>query len=307
MTSKKIAVFLLFLSCIVFPSCNQNTASNSKTEKTVKAESTVEIEKEQRAQHPYGGWYCPDNVLGFPAVNIQELDKVPVVSGRLPTQEETRNGTSLMYFDPTKVQNAKPLNIALPKLARYYSEYTEKNELVIIIQAVVVGNDTIAGFRYLNGGNGTDWFREVNFVSDEEINKLEATSFISQNVKLNTTKGRIWAAITSPNYAKSLSTIFEKGNSIESDWKQDAKNDFKYQPNKIVNNGVITAIWKDTYIQIDYDLDGYHHVEKILLLDNEENDSIDLHIVSGPYGEDFEAQKTVWNNWLQKVKKLSEG
>jgi len=300
---KTFSIAACFLT-LLFTSCHQNTDANSKIESIAKEQQTQKPKK--RVQHPYGGWSCPDNILGFPAVNLQELNKVPVVKGRLPTKEETQNGTSLMYFDTTKVPNAKPLDIPLPKLARYYSEYTKKNELVIVIQAVIAENDTVVGFRYLNGGNGSDWFRQVNFISNEELAKLGATPFVSQSLEINAPDRKIWEVITSPIYAKKLGVIFEKGAHIKSDWKQDAKVHLKYEPNKIIHTGIITALWQNSYLQIDYNLDGYHYAEKILILENKDNDNIDLHIVSGPYGEDFEAQKVVWNNWLQKVKELSE-
>jgi len=109
----------------------------------------------------------------------------------LPTKEETRNGTSLMYFDTTKTPSARPLDMTVPRLARYYSEYTKKNELVIVIQAVEVEKDTVVGFRYLNGGNGSAWFGEVNFVSDNEIDNLGATPFVSFNSELDAPKEKV--------------------------------------------------------------------------------------------------------------------
>ena len=57
-----------------------------------------------------------------------------------------------MYFDTTKIPSARPFDMKMPKLARYYSEYTKKNELVVVIQVVVAATDTVVGFRYLNGG-----------------------------------------------------------------------------------------------------------------------------------------------------------
>ncbi len=37
-------------------------------------------------------WYCPDAVKVFPPINIKSWAKTPVVTGRLPTWEETENG-----------------------------------------------------------------------------------------------------------------------------------------------------------------------------------------------------------------------
>jgi hypothetical protein len=244
--------------------------------------------------------------MGFPAVNLLDLDKIPVVLDRLPTKEETRNGKSLMYFDTSLIPTAKPLNLELPRLARYYSEYTKKNELVVVIQAVIAETDTVVGFRYLNGGNGSAWFKEVYFLSEDEKNELGSTPFVSEQLEIKATKSKIWDVITSPKHAKILGSVFDKGAFVQSDWKKNSEVHFVYEPDSIVSTGIITASWEDLYIQIDYNFDGYHYAEKFLLLENEENNSINFHLTAGPYGEDYKAQISVWKNWLKKVKEISE-
>ena len=82
---------------------------------------------------------------------------------------------------------------------------------------------------------------------------------------------------------------------------------FKYEPDRLVSTGFITALWENMYIQVDYNFDGYHYCEKFLILENKESNTRQLYVVAGPYGEDIEAQKEVWQNWLQKVSELSEG
>jgi hypothetical protein len=301
------------INLIFFTSCRQNEVPIKKEATT--AEQEQSRESKFKTIHPYGGWSCPDNLRVFPAVDIQKLDEVPVVMGRLPTKEETQNGTSLMFFDTTLIPAARPLDMTLPKLARYYSTYTKKNELIIVIQAVVVEQDTVVGFRYVNGGNGSAWFGEVNFISDEEIDELGNTPFVSFDSEIKASPEKIWEVITSPTNAKTLGEVFDKNAFVESDWKMDSEVHFKYEPDSIVNTGIVTASWENLYIQVDYNFDGYHYVEKFLILKNnqyrllEDNNTpkTQLQIVSGPYGEDFEAQKVVWNNWLQKVKELSEG
>lgn len=294
------AVFILLL-CIT--SCAQNMEQKSKTDES-KKQLDQPINKQK--PHPFGGWYCPDNLLGFPPVNAKELATVPVVNGRLPTKKETRNGTSLMYFDTTEFPDAKALNINLPQLARYYSENTHKNELVIIIQAVTVQNDTIVGFRYLNGGNGSSWMHEVTFLSDTEVEELGATPFVSGQINIHASPEKIWEVITNPKYAKILGEIFDENAFVESEWKENSKVYFKYEPNTIVSTGNITNLWENTYIQIDYNFNGYHYAEKFLLQVNEENNSVDFRIACGPYTQDFEAQQLVWKNWLKQVKEISE-
>jgi hypothetical protein len=67
---------------------------------TLTSFSQEDSESKVKDTHRYGGWYCPDNLNGFPAVDIQDWDAVPVINDRLPTREEAQNGTSLMYIDP---------------------------------------------------------------------------------------------------------------------------------------------------------------------------------------------------------------
>lgn len=301
---------VIFLAVSLLSACNSPTESKVNVEPAVETEANFEGEKPLKAkskkQHPFGGWSCPDNLRGFPPVNIQDLEKIKVVEGRLPTKEETENGTSLLYFDPFEHSTARPLDISLPQLARCYSEYTKKNELVVIIQAVEVENDTIVGFRYLNGGNGSAYFNEVVLMKQGEIEKLGSTPFVSKNIEIKAPKAKIWEVITNPEYAKTLGEIFDKNAYMESDWENGSKVYFKYGPDNIAATGIITASWKDLYIQVDYNFEGYHYAEKFLILNNDNEGASQFHIACGPYGEDFEAQKVVWDNWLQKVKELSE-
>lgn len=257
--------------------------------------------------HEYGGWSCPDNVIGFPAIDVQEYKNIPIVNGRLPTKEETQNGTSLMYFDLKKYPTAKPLDMQMPRMARYYSKYTNKNELVIVIQAIAVDQDTVAGFRYLNGGNGSAWIEDVDFITDEEVEEIGNTPFVSLDIKTKANNEQIWEVITSPKYAKTLGQMFDKDSYVESDWQLNSEVNFKNGKDEILSTGIVTASWQDLYLQVDYDFAGYHYAEKFLILKNQETEEFTLHLVAGPYSEGYEEQKVVWANWLNKVKDLSEG
>jgi hypothetical protein len=296
---------LLLSFTYLLTSCDLNETPCNEVETTTQVEGCQT--SKHRAAHSYGGWSCPDNLRGFPAVDLSELNKVPVVNGRLPTKEETRTGTSLMFFDTTKILGARPLDMTMPRLVRYYSVYTKKNELVIVIQAVVVEQDTVVGFRYLNGGNGSAWFDEVNFITDAEIEKLGSTPFVSLNAEINASKETIWRIITSRTYASSLGAMFAKNGLINSDWKENSNVHFKHGPDGNIATGTITAFWENMYVQIDYNNDGNHYAQKFLLLENEDKKGTQLHLVSGPYDGNYETQKTAWTNWLQKVKELSEG
>lgn len=311
MPARNVFLIALLIPFLFLISCDKKIV----VEKPVKTDFLIEepIKAQYSSIHQYGGWSCPDNLFGFPPVDLKEWDQIPVVNDRLPSREETRNGTSLMYFDTTKIPDARPLDMTMPRLARFYSDYTKKNELVIVIQAVVAGPDTVVGFRYLNGGNGSAWFGEVTFLSEAEKEELGATPFVNQNISIYASRQRIWEVITSPDYAMELGAMFDKGAYIESAWHLDAEVHFKYEPDQLVSTGIITAFWNPVYIQIDYNFEGYHYVEKFLLLENKNDlskphltNSTQLRVAAGPYAEDYEAQQIVWDNWLQKVKELSE-
>jgi hypothetical protein len=81
---------------------------------------------------------------------------------------------------------------------------------------------------------------------------------------------------------------------------------FKQESDSILNKGLITALWEDMYIQVDFDFENHHYVQKFLLLDNEETKTTQLQIVTGPYSEDLSGQKIAWEKWMEKVKELSE-
>ena len=102
---------------------------------------------------------------------------------------------AIMYFDPAEYPTAKPLDMIMPRLANYYSNITKQNELVIVIQAVAIDKDTVVGFRYLNGGNGTSWFNEVSFLSPDEIDELGSTPFVFLEAEISASKEKVWAII----------------------------------------------------------------------------------------------------------------
>jgi len=296
---------ILPLLCLVtFMSCleNNKTIENNKVEKSIEKVITA-----KQKPHNYGGWYCPDNLNGFPAVNIRNWKNVNVVNGRLPSKEETQNGTSLIFVDQKKYPNAKPLDMKMPKLGRYYNENSKKEELIIVIQAVKIAEDSVVGFRYLNGGNGSARLNEVRFLLDAEIESLSPTRFVMQSVQIDAPQNKIWEVLTNPQYYEVLEVIFDKDHTPIPSWNDSSKVNFRY-----LNGGVITSefaanLYGNHYIQIDSELGDSQYVAKFLLLDNEQSKSTELKIVCGPYSnDDFETQKDILNSWALKVKELSE-
>ena len=256
--------------------------------------------------HKYGGWYCPDNLNGFPAVDINNWEDVPVINGRMPTQDETQTEASLIFIDQEKYPNAKPLDLKMPQLARFYNNHSRKEEIVIVIQAINVSNDSVVGFRYLNGGNGSARFNEVNFLSDNEIDQISSSRFVSFMVKINATQDVIWEILTKSDYIATLQPIFDLENKLPAGWNNESKVNFKYQNAGVVTSEFAANMYGNQYIQIDCKLDNEHYVEKFLLLEDQQTHVTDFQIVCGPYRDDFERQKFILNNWAQKVKELSE-
>jgi hypothetical protein len=119
-------------------------------------------------QDRHNWWHCPDN-MDFPPLSIKYWDKAPALNRRLPEFEETQDGTSLIYYDPGIYPDAKSYNMTLPKLASFFNPYTEKLDTVIVIQIVQTDLDTVVGYRYLTGGNGTYNFRDFHFLTDAEV------------------------------------------------------------------------------------------------------------------------------------------
>lgn len=288
----------LFISC----ASEEDNVQNDLPETVVAGDS---VKKEE--PHPYGGWYCPDNLRGFPPVNIADWKNVPVVNGRLATLEETRNGSSLIHVDTEKYPNAKPLDMTMPKLARYFNHSSGKDEIVIVIQALNVQNDSIVGFRYLNGGNGSAWLKEVRFLSEEEIAKIPSSRFVAFTQNIQAFPAEIYEVLTSPKYSQALQDVFDKGHSLPADWKKSSKLNFIYP-----QRGKVTAefggdVFGSRYIQIDSEEGENQYVEKVFLLETQPLKSTDMQVVFGPYGGDFEVQKALITRWAQKVKELSEG
>jgi len=133
---------------------------------------------------------------------------------------------------------------------------------------------------------------------------MEESKIVSIGVEINATPSKVWDIITNKQYAKELGKEFDAGAFVESDWKLGSKVHFKYEPDRLISTGIIGKLIENELIQIDYDFPGMDYVEKYSI---EKGDSTcTLSVYAGAYTSDFEAQKVVWNNWLHKVKELSE-
>ena len=181
---KILTLSLMTLGLLTLMSCRQSAEQKHKmdsiaTDRKQRIERAVAAQdsfNKERGQTSNSGWFCPDNISMFPPVEIKSWNKVPVVNGRLPTFEETQNGTSLIYYDINKTPDAKAYDTTLPKLASFFCPATKKEETVIVIQIVQTKKDTVVGYRFLTGGNGTHDFRDFHFLTDSEIKKVTGST-----------------------------------------------------------------------------------------------------------------------------------
>ena len=234
---KETIRLIVITGILVLSACDQNEEKVEKQD--AQPENTVTVVNNHDEPHPYGGWYCPDNFGGFPPVDIQDLKSIPVITDRLPTQEETGKGWSLIFVDTTKYPDAKPLKMDLPRLARTFTQHNGMNELIIVIQAVIIGSDTIVGYRFPNGGNGSARIGEVTFLSEYETQQLGSKPIVYDHLEINASTTEIWKAITSTRYAKDLGVKFDQQDFFESEWTDNSRANLEY----FSENERATLVW----------------------------------------------------------------
>lgn len=133
---------------------------------------------------------------------------------------------------------------------------------------------------------------------------MEDSKIVSISIDIVATASQVWHIITDKSYAKILGKVFDKNAFVESDWKLGSKVHFKYEPDRLVSTGIVGKLIENELIQIDYDFPGMDYVEKYSIEKAESN--CILSVYAGPYDSHFKEQKVVWNNWLSKVKELTE-
>lgn len=255
--------------------------------------------------HRYGGWYCPDN-FGFVPVDIQKLDEIPAIANRLPTQQELHDNMSLINVDTEKYPDARALEMELPRVARIYSEQKGMDELIIIIQAIVVQEDTVVGYRFPNGGNGSAWLSDVTFLSDDEVAGMGAQPFFYAKSVLKASTADIWRAITKTNYFKQLGKKFNQQAFFSAEWNSASEAILNLDTDGEKATGYVGMVYGNYYLQIDYDRAGFHYSEKMLMIENHQDQTTEFFFASGPYPKNFEKQKSNWDRWIAAIKKNSE-
>ena len=301
---KHLMMIILSLGLCLIIACNQ-TDKLSKGE--CKTEDVVDKKSKYEKRHPYGGWLCPDNFGMFPPVDIDGLDEVPVVEGRLPTEEEARNGHSLMHIDTSIYKDARPLDMELPRLARIHSHHNDMNELIIVIQAVVIGEDSIVGYRFPSGGNGSAWLGQVTFLDEEQADQMGSLPYVYIKEEIKASTVDIWKAFSSTEYAQGLGEKFDKKEFYQSDWKIDSRAHLELDNEDERARGVVMNMYGALYSQIDYEKEGFQFTEKMLIMEDPDKGVSELHMVFGPYPKGFEEKRSEWMAWVEEVKERSEG
>ena len=298
MLKERILFPVLIIGCAFITACGQN----QEAEKQVETEATATDKNEP---HRYGGWYCPDN-FGFVPVDIKNLDEVPAIAHRLPTKEELHTNMSLIDVDTAKYPDARALDMDLPRVASVYSEHKGMSELVIIIQAIVVQEDTVVGYRFVNGGNGSGWLRDVNFLTEDEVKGMGSQPFFYSKSVLKANSADIWKALSNTDYFKQLGKKFGKEEFFSSDWNPEGEAGLKLDTDSEKANGYVGMVYGNYYLQIDYNRKGFHYSEKLLLMENHEENTTEFFFASGPYPTDFEAQNKALDKWVADVTRMSE-
>lgn len=298
--TKKIQ--FIALATILVIGCTK--VKSSQSDESVKQTNPLEV-KEQYSLHNYGGWYCPDNLKGFPPVDLVDWQNVPVITDRLPNEEDVRSEASLILVDTNKHPEARPLAIKLPSLAEYYCEHTRRKELVIIIQAIHVGSDSIVGFRFLNGGNGSAHLNEVSLLSNFKYKNLPTGKFVSLKISINAPSIKVQDVLSLPAYLGDLKPYLSPEAQGKSFWRGSTNINYHYPKSGKVSSVYANILFGNFYAQNTYNND-LQFAEKFLLLEDETSTSTDLIVVCGPFGEDYDSQKAVLERWTAKVKELSE-
>ena len=300
MTIKSIKNIFALLMITNF-GCSQPSENHIDNQVKHQQKDKTEFSKKP---HRYGGWYCPDNLFGFPAVDISHWNTVPVIRNRFPSKEETQTEASLIFVDTLEYPNSSVLDMNLPKLARFYNRSTKRSEYVIIIQAFRVNNDSIVGFRYLNGGNGSAHLAEVTLLKEAEIDSMPKSKFVSIDLTIKGTEEKVWKVMTDINYSNIFISIKEKDDNIPENWRDSTNFNYYYSNSGQSLSRFAQKHFGNFYLQNDYSYLNYS--EKIFLKSNISDGSCTVKVVFGPFLSDIDSQRKTIVNWIESVKFISE-
>jgi hypothetical protein len=85
------------------------------------------------------------------------------LNNRIAKEKDVKNGIAVFYIINESKKHS-PYKVELPRLAYLRQDTIKKEELVVVIQIESTPKDTLAGYRYLKGGNGICKLNELRFV-----------------------------------------------------------------------------------------------------------------------------------------------
>jgi hypothetical protein len=150
----------------------------------------------------------------------------------------------------------------------------------------------------------------VQVVAYRMLNQLKTEGwpqpfFYSKSV-LKATSEDVWYAIVQTAYFKQLGKKFDKQAFFSSEWDAEAEARLKLDTDGEKADGYVGMVYGNYYLHIDYNRNGFHYSEKLLISENQEDNTTEIHMATGPYPSDFADQQATWNKWVKDVKRLSE-
>ena len=92
---------------------------------------------------------------------------VPHMDGTLATERDVEEGRAVFFLGNARKGPAQPSTLRLPALALWPDSDRRSHRPVIVIQ-VEIGQQKIAGIRFLEGGNGVCLLEELEFIDDTD-------------------------------------------------------------------------------------------------------------------------------------------
>ena len=172
----------------------------------------------------------------------------------------------------------------------------------ISIAALILAN---CGTSEIENKESTDsQEKEKEGVKNPERSFQETPLWVYSSITINASKTKVWKVFQNPEFAKTLGAVLYYDVFIESDWELNSEVYYKEEPNTTLATGKISKLIENELAVIDYDFDSYVYQEKYKLKGDSNSCTFEIHI--GPYKVEYEKQKVIWKNWLNKVKEISE-
>jgi hypothetical protein len=117
-----------------------------------------------------------------------------------------------------------------------------------------------------NGGNGSAWIDQVSFLNPDDVAGFGSRPFVFEKANIEATTQDIWGAFTETVYARQLGERFNKEAFFASEWTNHSMARLEYKTLGEKAKGIVANVFGSLYLQIDYDFNGFHFTEKLLIL-----------------------------------------